>query len=44
MTTVLSHPEGLHAIENASRDEIAGLQLERMKWSCLLYTSPSPRD
>ena len=33
MTTVLTRPEGLHAIENASRDEIAGLQLERMKWS-----------
>jgi len=33
MTTVLSRPEGLHAIENASRDEIAATQLERMKWS-----------
>ncbi len=34
MTTVLTRSrEGLHAIENASRDEIAGLQLERMKWS-----------
>ena len=33
MTTVLSRPGGLHAIETASRDEIAGLQLERMKWS-----------
>ena len=33
MTTVLSRPEGLHAIENASRDEIAGLQLERLQWS-----------
>jgi phenylacetate-CoA ligase len=33
MTTVLSRPEGLHAIENASCDEISGLQLERMKWS-----------
>ena len=32
MTTTLTR-EGLHAIENASRDEIAGLQLERMKWS-----------
>ena len=33
MTTVLTRSEGLHAIENASRDEIAALQLERMKWS-----------
>ena len=33
MTTALTRPEGLHAIENASRDEIAALQLERMKWS-----------
>ena len=33
MTTVLTRHEGLHAIETASRDEIAGLQLERMKWS-----------
>src|SRR4029079_12631696 len=32
MTTPLTR-EGLHAIENASRDEIAALQLERMKWS-----------
>ena len=31
--TVLTRNEGLHAIETASRDEIAGLQLERMKWS-----------
>ena len=33
MTTVLTRPEGLDRIENASRDEIAALQLERMKWS-----------
>ena len=33
MTTATRSREGLHAIENASRDEIAGLQLERMKWS-----------
>ena len=33
MTTATLSREGLHAIENASRDEIAGLQLERMKWS-----------
>ena len=33
MTTATLSRDGLHAIENASRDEIAGLQLERMKWS-----------
>ena len=33
MTTATLSREGLHPIENASRDEIAGLQLERMKWS-----------
>ena len=33
MTTATMSREGLHVIENASRDEIAGLQLERMKWS-----------
>ena len=25
--------KGLHAIENASRDEIAALQVERLKWT-----------
>ena len=30
---VLTRPEGLDRIEIASRDEIAALQLERMKWS-----------
>ena len=33
MSTVLSRPDGLDPIENASRDEIAAVQLERMKWS-----------
>ena len=33
MTTATLSRDGLHAIENASRDEIAGLQLERMTWS-----------
>ena len=33
MTTATLSREGLHAIENASRDEITSLQLERMKWS-----------
>ena len=31
--TTCTRPEGLDAIESASRDEIAALQLERMKWS-----------
>lgn len=25
--------QGLHAIENASRDEIVALQTERLKWT-----------
>ncbi len=29
----MTKPTGLDAIENASRDEIAALQLERMRWS-----------
>ena len=33
METLLTRPEGLDAIETGSRDEIAALQLERMKWS-----------
>src|SRR6516165_11477026 len=33
MATAQPHSSGLDRIETASRDEIAGLQLERMKWS-----------
>ena len=33
MSNVPSRPEGLDRIENASRDEIAAVQLERMQWS-----------
>jgi phenylacetate-CoA ligase len=33
MTTVLTRPEGLDQTETASRDEIATVQLDRMKWS-----------
>ena len=33
MTDVIDRPGGLDPIETASRDEIAALQLERMKWS-----------
>ena len=33
MSTALSRPEGFDRIENTSRDEIAAVQLERMRWS-----------
>ena len=33
MPTALKRPEGLDTIETASRDEIAAVQLERMRWS-----------